>query len=1239
MKKLLAILGLILCIFLISCTNKNTQFTVTYHIFSESGTTLTETYDKNYSLKEIEVPSTKEGYAIEGWYLDSDFKTRVVLPYTISKDENFYAKWVKLHKITFFVHDTEYETEFVMDKHVLDYKNAPTLEGETFIDWYIDEDYQMTYDFESKVFSDFNLYAKYETQTLNVKFYDGTSCIENQLVTYNSHVNIPNPPTKEGLTFKGWSMSIDQFVPFDFTTPIQKDTTLYAYFEENIKKMVTITLLLENQTIPIETEYGKPLDLDTFPEKEGYELILYADSDKTKPWDSNKPIEDNLTLYGTYKILSFSINFIVNEEIYQTKLADYHTTIEAISAPEKAGYTFQGWSLNPNKFEAYDFSTPIIKDISLYAYYEATEYTVTFMNEALLYYTCSATYNSTISFPISPTKKGYIFKGWSSKEQEYVAFTSNHKIFEDITLYAFYTEEISITLIIDSKETKITVGLGSLIPEPEQPTKEGYQFLGWYLDDQKFDFTTPITESIILVAKFKEIQIDIQSCGGYNEGFYFEAIPVPNVSTSDYKVSYRKKGSSIWTNVDSALIRLEKDILRCDAVGLEAGEYEVTITILDKSTSFTCTASAYDRSGYAHFKSSEIGAYTTKGTLKANAVVVYVTDQNKNTVTAKIGSSTYTGLSQILQKQNGSVPVVIRILGTISAATWNKIDYKVNGITSITPEQVIGINQKALSLKNYSESELISGGFNNLNEDISAGITKLNGLTNQIKYDSSKKEFDSYYNMLDISNAKNVTVEGIGTDAKLYQWGFTWKNCSSIEIRNLTFDDYTEDACSFEGSDDSETLEGFKTGQIWIHHNTFNEGKNNWDVCNEQDKHEGDGATDFKKNAYITVAYNHYYKNHKTGLVGGSDTQHTACITFHHNFYDQCTSRLPLGRQANMHMYNNYYYKSSGTNMSIRANGYALVENCVLENVNNPFETKTTAIIKSFNNLLIGCKGTNNAIVVNSRTDLVENSNPYGTDFDTNPSLFYYDPITKTSKVTILHETKDVKAYCMLYAGVLKNDTCTPGNPSEGSPSTPPTETEEWKTWLKEDFSSTIDISSVALGTIPKEAGIYYAYSDGGSQETNHLSISNGKLNIMDISTISTTYGYYIFRNLESYKKLKLSLDFTPLTANGKWTPIHFLDHQQNLGIRTDTNKYLGYTLDNGASHIKFPSSMEITANQTYSIELIIDTINQTTTLKIGTDILEISNYAPILKGILFQTATAERSFSIDNLQIDIVQS
>ena len=45
---------------------------------------------------------------------------------------------------------------------------------------------------------------------------------------------------------------------------------------------------------------------------------------------------------------------------------------------------------------------------------------------------------------------------------------------------------------------------GETVAEEPVVTRDGYKFLGWYLGEEKFDFTTPITEDITLVAKWEE---------------------------------------------------------------------------------------------------------------------------------------------------------------------------------------------------------------------------------------------------------------------------------------------------------------------------------------------------------------------------------------------------------------------------------------------------------------------------------------------------------------------------------------------------------------------------------------------------------------------------------------------------------------------------------------------------------------------------------------------------------------
>lgn len=591
------------------------------------------------------------------------------------------------------------------------------------------------------------------------------------------------------------------------------------------------------------------------------------------------------------------------------------------------------------------------------------------------------------------------------------------------------------------------------------------------------------------------VDAKITSYGVYAEAAYMEW---QESNISSVKVEYKLSNESSFTSVDKELIRKKNNsTARVDVLGLKAAQYDFRITtsnneILEMKN---VSISNYDRSGYAHFNTSTaIGGYNNDGTVKKNATIVYVNEENKNTVDAKIGSKTYKGLSNILQAQSSSSnPLIIRIIGEVSAATWNQIQYK-KGSSNLSASDIVDKNGKALPTKNMSEDDIISGGYNTLN---TSTYSKLNGLTNKIKYSSG--EFDSYYNMLDISGANNVTVEGVGDDAMIFQWGFTWKSCSYIEVRNLIFDDYTEDACGFEGGDDATSLSGFKTGHIWVHNNRFNEGKNYWDVCPEQDKFEGDGATDLKKNAYITISYNHYYMNHKTGLVGGGDAQHTASITFHHNFYDQCTSRLPLGRQANMHMYNNYYYNTKNTSMSIRAGAYAFVENCYFEGGKNPMETKSgdskNGAIKSYQNTFENCSGTNNGTKVTKREQTISNDNIYDKTFDTNTKNFYYDATNKVSDVSYLTSAEQAKSDAKNYAGPMHI------NPSSNSSETvtpTPTPTGEQEILniatlnlddsevISKSFSNgifTINASSSKMVSIKNDVNYYSSFDSSYTSE------------------------------------------------------------------------------------------------------------------------------------------------------------
>lgn len=55
---------------------------------------------------------------------------------------------------------------------------------------------------------------------------------------------------------------------------------------------------------------------------------------------------------------------------------------------------------------------------------------------------------------------------------------------------------------VQAQEVKI----GKRATEPDDLTYDGYTFLGWYLDDQIYDFETPVKKDITLTAKWEKIE-------------------------------------------------------------------------------------------------------------------------------------------------------------------------------------------------------------------------------------------------------------------------------------------------------------------------------------------------------------------------------------------------------------------------------------------------------------------------------------------------------------------------------------------------------------------------------------------------------------------------------------------------------------------------------------------------------------------------------------------------------------
>lgn len=262
--------------------------------------------------------------------------------------------------------------------------------------------------------------------------------------------------------------------------------------------------------------------------------------------------------------------------------------------------------------------------------------------------------------------------------------------------------------------------------------------------------------------------VNVYACEGIQEAAYVEWAAVEG--TNHYYVSYSKDGSN-YTQIDDELIRQYPDRWRADIVGLAAGDYSVKVEAKDSNNTVIAekvtpvTVISHDRTGFAFAPSSPfynlggVGAYNNDGTLKDGANVIYVTEENFDTVSLSLinkdnKTENAVGVPAICNAMGGAAnrgysnpPLAIRFLGTISD------------------------NHAGLDSNSYIE----------------------------LKADKGDK-------------AVNVTFEGIGQDTIFNVIALKMVGAANCEIRNIAFSEYLDDAIGYLGKPNSNS---------WVHNCDF----------------------------------------------------------------------------------------------------------------------------------------------------------------------------------------------------------------------------------------------------------------------------------------------------------------------------------------------------------------------------------------------------------------------------------
>lgn len=278
---------------------------------------------------------------------------------------------------------------------------------------------------------------------------------------------------------------------------------LVAYFIFANKKY-TITFdsdggsVVEKQIVKRGEKVNKPTD----PTRDGYIFIEWDLGSSI--YDFSAKVTRNLILKAVWKEqeggkVTYVVNFNTDGgNSVSNQIINKDGTITKPQDPVRDGYKFLGWYSNNVLF---DFNTPITKNLELVAKWEKAK------DNSTTGTTTTTKKNDTTS---STTKKT------TTKKNDTTNTTTTKKTTTTTTEAKKYTVKFDSNG--GSKVSSKEVTSGSKVTKPSNPTRTGYKFGGWTLNNKAYDFNSKVTSNITLVAKWtaKTYTVKVSSVDEYS---------------------------------------------------------------------------------------------------------------------------------------------------------------------------------------------------------------------------------------------------------------------------------------------------------------------------------------------------------------------------------------------------------------------------------------------------------------------------------------------------------------------------------------------------------------------------------------------------------------------------------------------------------------------------------------------------------------------------------------------------
>ena len=339
----------------------------------------------------------------------------------------------------------------------------------------------------------------------------GTAVDTQENVQYGTTATKPENPTREGYRFLGWFTKDGK--AFDFSTPITKSMTLTAKWEiVNINAyIIPITsdgtqLVGDGFDMALNTTTLGRVDLPGYEDEDAVRIhfATFASSAGLADADDYFPGTDPLVVKAVADL----------KNGLERRFAAGVNEAKADGIMSKTNWTY----LHVGELDNEEDTNFLSGNLVFYSARFVTEDSehVTGMPNAEYTHNAVAVYDyyldgETITIPDAvPERYGYDFLGWSVKavpaENDKLLKAGDTVTVDGDVVFTAQWKLKEYTVSFDSKGgTKVDsqiVEHGSTATKPGNPHRNDYTFKGWYLDGKKFDFSTPITGDITLVARW-----------------------------------------------------------------------------------------------------------------------------------------------------------------------------------------------------------------------------------------------------------------------------------------------------------------------------------------------------------------------------------------------------------------------------------------------------------------------------------------------------------------------------------------------------------------------------------------------------------------------------------------------------------------------------------------------------------------------------------------------------------------